>query len=312
MEDINSPDPSHIIHSASFFKPLMITFIGIVSTSVALLLYHYILVKFFLRRRPQQPITAANNHLTQPGNQQPLTKGVDQKILQTIPILPYSIEELGHQFRADQTECVVCLGELERGEMVRLLPNCKHAFHLPCIDQWFVAHSNCPICRSPMLAVKFDPPPAPQLPPFVDENRLLFQPAPPSDPEPEHRVITYTNGEDASSSRKQFESGGFLRHCGSLALPPIDQQKRRGSSRRRLITGLKRSLSLDQSYSVIIDIVGPNCSSIPSPKDDSVNSRLYRTRSVKNSSDSLPPKLPRSSSRLPPILGRKPDQILPY
>ncbi|KAM0920199.1 hypothetical protein ACQ4PT_007656 [Festuca glaucescens] len=44
--------------------------------------------------------------------------------------------------------CSVCLGALQLGETVRLLPACLHLFHVECIDPWLDAHSTCPICRS--------------------------------------------------------------------------------------------------------------------------------------------------------------------
>lgn len=48
-------------------------------------------------------------------------------------------------------DCSVCLGEFQDGELVRLLPKCAHAFHVPCIDTWLRAHVNCPVCRSDVL-----------------------------------------------------------------------------------------------------------------------------------------------------------------
>lgn len=48
----------------------------------------------------------------------------------------------------DSTECSVCLSILEDGEIVRVLPNCKHNFHSECIDKWLSTHSTCPICRT--------------------------------------------------------------------------------------------------------------------------------------------------------------------
>ncbi|XP_066399588.1 E3 ubiquitin-protein ligase RING1-like [Miscanthus floridulus] len=50
-------------------------------------------------------------------------------------------------------DCAVCLGEFSDGELVRLLPRCAHPFHAPCIDTWLRAHVNCPICRSPVVAI---------------------------------------------------------------------------------------------------------------------------------------------------------------
>ncbi|TKW04697.1 hypothetical protein SEVIR_7G126300v4 [Setaria viridis] len=48
-------------------------------------------------------------------------------------------------------DCSVCLGEFRDGELVRLLPKCGHAFHVPCIDTWLRAHVNCPLCRSDVI-----------------------------------------------------------------------------------------------------------------------------------------------------------------
>ncbi|PUZ60423.1 hypothetical protein GQ55_4G124700 [Panicum hallii var. hallii] len=45
-------------------------------------------------------------------------------------------------------ECVVCLQELEDGDVVRVLPPCRHFFHGRCIDAWLCAQSSCPVCRA--------------------------------------------------------------------------------------------------------------------------------------------------------------------
>ncbi|KAL5200345.1 hypothetical protein ABZP36_021548 [Zizania latifolia] len=45
-------------------------------------------------------------------------------------------------------ECVVCLQELADGDVVRVLPACRHFFHGSCIDLWLRAHSTCPVCRA--------------------------------------------------------------------------------------------------------------------------------------------------------------------
>lgn len=50
----------------------------------------------------------------------------------------------GHK---DGLECAVCLARFEPAEVLRLLPKCKHAFHVECVDTWLDAHSTCPLCR---------------------------------------------------------------------------------------------------------------------------------------------------------------------
>ncbi|KAF7803757.1 bifunctional riboflavin biosynthesis protein RIBA 1, chloroplastic [Senna tora] len=49
------------------------------------------------------------------------------------------------------TECSVCLSEFEDDENLGILPKCNHAFHVSCIDAWLVSHSNCPLCRAPIV-----------------------------------------------------------------------------------------------------------------------------------------------------------------
>lgn len=319
MEGVNAP-PSQFFGSHSFLTPLVVSVIGTISTALALLFYHYILVNLCFRRQRRLPAGNATNHdhhqhhLQQQPETPLLTTGVDKKILETIPILPYESKQ-GYLFRVDQTECVVCLGELEHGEMVRLLPSCKHAFHVPCIDQWFVAQNSCPICRSPLTE-----PATLLLPPCFEEiTRDYYQrPAPVPDQDgssssssstssPSVVVVDDVNYGTASSSSGHQQSSCSLRHCTSLALP-VDRKK----SRKRTVTGLKRSLSMDQS-SVFIHIQSEssgrdNCSSSSSPTDDSVTRRLYRAPSLKQS-DRVSAKLLKSLSRL--RTGRN-SEILPY
>lgn len=74
-----------------------------------------------------------------------LRKGVDPELLKSLPVVVFSTAEF-----KDLLECAVCLAEVTDGEKARILPNCKHGFHVGCIDMWLHSHSTCPLCRSPI------------------------------------------------------------------------------------------------------------------------------------------------------------------
>ncbi|KAK0607196.1 hypothetical protein LWI29_011071 [Acer saccharum] len=73
------------------------------------------------------------------------SRGLDAAVLKSLPVFVYSSET-----HPDGMDCAVCLSEFEEGESGRVLPKCKHNFHLDCIDMWFHSHSTCPLCRSPV------------------------------------------------------------------------------------------------------------------------------------------------------------------
>ncbi|KAI4318244.1 hypothetical protein L6164_026032 [Bauhinia variegata] len=81
------------------------------------------------------------------------TKGLDSVIVAAIPLFLYEeTEEKEKQSRDEhELECVICLSSFENGEIGRCLPKCRHCFHVECIDMWLGSHSNCPICRAPIV-----------------------------------------------------------------------------------------------------------------------------------------------------------------
>ncbi|KAL5580693.1 hypothetical protein UlMin_013135 [Ulmus minor] len=75
------------------------------------------------------------------------TKGLDPAIVSEIPMFVFETRE-----EKQGMECVICLSCFEDDDVGRNLPKCGHCFHLECIDMWFDSHSNCPICRAPVVA----------------------------------------------------------------------------------------------------------------------------------------------------------------
>ncbi|CAL0334982.1 unnamed protein product [Lupinus luteus] len=92
------------------------------------------------------------------------TKGLDSSMIAAIPMFMYKAaeeQEQSHDGYGDnkveqELECVICLSVFEDGEMGKFLPKCGHGFHVECIDMWLSSHSNCPICRAPIVALVGD------------------------------------------------------------------------------------------------------------------------------------------------------------
>ncbi|OMO76306.1 Zinc finger, RING-type [Corchorus capsularis] len=79
------------------------------------------------------------------------SSGLDPSVIASLPTFTYKVTTTAnHQVDDDEDheECSVCLGATEAESTVRLLPNCKHMFHVECIDMWLGSHTTCPICRT--------------------------------------------------------------------------------------------------------------------------------------------------------------------
>lgn len=77
--------------------------------------------------------------------------GLDAKALHALPVFTLESEQANEEGGVAAElhgQCVVCLGEMEDGELGRLLPGCRHVFHVECIDTWLGVSSTCPVCRT--------------------------------------------------------------------------------------------------------------------------------------------------------------------
>lgn len=69
--------------------------------------------------------------------------GVERSVIDALPVFKFA----SLQGLKEGLECAVCLSRFEGAEVLRLLPKCRHAFHVDCVDTWLESHSTCPLCR---------------------------------------------------------------------------------------------------------------------------------------------------------------------
>ncbi|KAJ6433075.1 hypothetical protein OIU84_020162 [Salix udensis] len=67
------------------------------------------------------------------------TRGVDSSA-------PTATNQVGSI--TDHDFIVMELGDYKDSDVLRLLPDCGHVFHLKCVDCWIRRHPTCPICRN--------------------------------------------------------------------------------------------------------------------------------------------------------------------
>ncbi|KAF6154535.1 hypothetical protein GIB67_027808 [Kingdonia uniflora] len=77
-----------------------------------------------------------------------VVSGLDQMVINSYPKFAFSKPK---DLETGDTVCSICLCDYKEGEMLRMMPECRHYFHLYCVDAWLRLHASCPVCRnSPM------------------------------------------------------------------------------------------------------------------------------------------------------------------
>ena len=115
-----------------------------------LLFFFLVIVIFFHMQR-----TSAHQH-QQPAGTVPVHSinnfhpGIDEATLRQYPKLLYAEAKL-HQGNSTISCCSICLADYDDTDVLRLLPDCSHIFHLKCVDSWLRLHATCPVCRNSPL-----------------------------------------------------------------------------------------------------------------------------------------------------------------
>ncbi|XP_020586280.1 RING-H2 finger protein ATL60-like [Phalaenopsis equestris] len=120
--------------------------IMVAAVVVVFLLFVFFLI-FYIRSNFHLGIvrTHENSNTHFAGGNQPsvFRRALSPAVLKSLPVAVFSAKDFKDGF-----ECAVCISEITDGELFRLLPGCRHGFHLDCIDLWFSSNSTCPVCRS--------------------------------------------------------------------------------------------------------------------------------------------------------------------
>ncbi|KAL0359765.1 UNVERIFIED_CONTAM: RING-H2 finger protein ATL43 [Sesamum angustifolium] len=134
----NAPLPAAAIAGSriSSFKPGVAVIVGILTTvfSVTFLLLLYV-------KHCKRGNYADSSRGYYPPSRR--NSGIDRKVIESLPMFRFS----SLRGQKEGLECAVCLNKFEPDEVLRLLPKCKHAFHIECVDTWLDGHSTCPLCR---------------------------------------------------------------------------------------------------------------------------------------------------------------------
>ncbi|XP_057955570.1 E3 ubiquitin-protein ligase ATL41-like [Malania oleifera] len=150
FDDHHDDDEPFFHHRNSYDLNSKIMLSAIISLSVVVLVVIalHVYARFALRRQARR--RSATHHaglvLAHHANHSPESPsaGLEPAIIAALPTFPAKKYDGGRQVGG---ECAVCLSVVEEEEIVRLLPNCKHAFHKDCIDTWLRSNPTCPVCR---------------------------------------------------------------------------------------------------------------------------------------------------------------------
>ncbi|KAA8516107.1 hypothetical protein F0562_019286 [Nyssa sinensis] len=87
-------------------------------------------------------------------NNENVVVGLDQAVINSYPKFSFSMDRGG----GNDSMCSICLCEYKEAEMLRMLPDCRHYFHLTCIDAWLKLNASCPVCRNSPLPTPLSTP----------------------------------------------------------------------------------------------------------------------------------------------------------
>uniref|UniRef100_A0A1J3IUH1 RING-type E3 ubiquitin transferase n=1 Tax=Noccaea caerulescens TaxID=107243 RepID=A0A1J3IUH1_NOCCA len=143
------PPPSPFYTTNDLFKPSLAIITGVFSVVFTLTFVLLVYAKCFdndLRSESDGDGDGGRHDRLWQGlfNRSSRLSGLNKTAIESLPFFRFSSLKGLKQ----GLECSVCLSKFEDVEILRLLPKCKHAFHIGCIDEWLEQHATCPLCRN--------------------------------------------------------------------------------------------------------------------------------------------------------------------
>ncbi|CAN8284674.1 unnamed protein product [Cochlearia groenlandica] len=169
-DDVLDSDRTFWQNTTSYHGSSKILLVTIISFSIIIIIVftYHLYDRFVLRRRrgSSSAFQDGLSNVTHP----PPKHGLDALTMASLPTFVVEVNAVDLVSK----ECTVCLSLFEEKDRVRMLPNCKHVFHVACVDTWLTTQSTCPICRSevePTLILEPEPREGP-----VSDNASLTDP----------------------------------------------------------------------------------------------------------------------------------------
>ncbi|KAI6681895.1 hypothetical protein NL676_035776 [Syzygium grande] len=127
----------------SNFQPSLAIVIGILSVMFSVTFVLLVYAKICHRAGPTAAGGGDQENPAALARSRSRFSGIDKTVIESLPFFRFS----SLKGSKEGLECAVCLSKFEDIEILRLLPKCRHAFHIDCIDYWLEKHSSCPLCR---------------------------------------------------------------------------------------------------------------------------------------------------------------------
>ncbi|XP_014498213.1 RING-H2 finger protein ATL67 [Vigna radiata var. radiata] len=83
--------------------------------------------------------------------------GLDQSVINSYPRFQFDRDNARNS-NGNNNTCSICLCEYKDSEMLRMMPECRHFFHLCCLDSWLRLRGTCPVCRNSPLPTPLSTP----------------------------------------------------------------------------------------------------------------------------------------------------------